>query len=322
MSVEALIYCELNLELGIIANNKRWRIISKSRDLDIKIHKQFEESGKHLKAFVGMVFSNDKDLERSVLASMTSNKNQGIYSCSDENGFIVVATTHQSAWHPHCVYVRLAYNLNRIDKGALKQLINELKLVYEQPLFFFIDNRFKGLDQVLLDERLRFIRKTEVITFYPQKREEIEPNRKIKAVSEITKEPVWMNSLFELCKTIYTETHIDNPVGDFPLASWKRIIMEDLNEENSYVVINENKVIAFSLMHQVEKFKWELGWIGVEQHSELSLLDDLITMQLNDAIKLGIVEIEKEVDSTCLYSLHIAETLSYDVSETLYAFIS
>ena len=45
-------------------------------------------------------------------------------------------------------------------------------------------------------------------------------------------------------------------------------------------------------------------------------------MQLQDAVKLGIIAIEKEVDSTCPYSLHIVESLSYDVSETLYAFIS
>ena len=48
--------------------------------------------------------------------------------------------------------------------------------------------------------------------------------------------------------------------------------MEDLNEENSYVVINENKVIAFSFMYPVDEHNWELGWIGVENRSEMNLL--------------------------------------------------
>lgn len=287
----------------------------------MKLHKQFGESDKHLSVFVGKVFSKHKDLEQSFLTSMGSNMNKGIYSCADENGPIVVATTHKSSWHPHCVYVRLAYDLNRIDKDAIKQLIGGLKIVFGQPLFFLIDNRFKGLDYVLLDEGLWLIRKTEVITFHPQKREII-MEQQVMTISEIANKLTLMTSLFEICKAIYTETHADNPVGNFPLASWERIIMEGLNEENSYVVIDDNKVIAFSLMYQVEEDKWELGWVGVEKHSELNLLDHLIALQLQDAAKLGIVEIEKEVDSTCSYSLHITESLSYKVSETLHAFIT
>ena len=147
-------------------------------------------------------------------------------------------------------------------------------------------------------------------------------DRKVTAISEITNDPILMTSLFELGKRIYSETHSDNPVGNFPLASWENIIMEDLNVENSYVVINDNKVIAFSFMYPADKDNWELGWIGVENLAELNLLDEIITLQIQDASKLGIITIEKEVDSTCPYSLHIVESLSYDVSETLYAYIS
>ena len=130
-----------------------------------------------------------------------------------------------------------------------------------------IDNRFESLDEVLLNKGLRFIRKTEVIMIKPQKREMLTMDRKVKAISEITNDPILMTSLFELCKRIYTETHSDNPVGDFPLASWESIIMEDLNVENSYVVINDNKVIAFSFMYPVDEHNWELGWIGVQDRS-------------------------------------------------------
>lgn len=290
--------------------------------MKIIMHKKFGEDSNHLKSFVERFFSKHKDLEQNFLSSMGSTSNKGIYSLNDENDIVAVATTHHSPWHPHCVYVRLAYDLNRIDEGALKLLIDNLKDEFDKPLFFLIDNRFKGLEGVLLYKGLRFIRKTEVITFLPQKREIIAIDRKVKAISEITNEPILMTSLIELCKTIYTETHLDNPVGDFSLANWESIIMEDLNEENSYVVINENKIIAFSLMHQVEENHWELGLIGVEKRSEMTLLDSLITMQLRDATNLGVVEIEKEIDSTCPYSQHIVESLNYNISETLYAFIT
>ena len=106
-------------------------------------------------------------------------------------------------------------------------MIDDLKEQFEKPLFFLIDNRFESLDEVLLNKGLRFIRKTEVITIKPQKREMLTMDRKVKTISEITNEPILMTSLFELCKRIYTETHLDNPVGDFSTCpvgkalSWK-----------------------------------------------------------------------------------------------------
>ena len=95
--------------------------------------------------------------------SMNSKMNKGIFSIDDENGLAVVATTHQTTWHPHCVYVRLAYDFNQINNGALQLMIDELKKQFEKPLFFLIDDRFESLGEVLLNKGLRFIRKTEVI---------------------------------------------------------------------------------------------------------------------------------------------------------------
>ena len=286
------------------------------------VQRQAGVSGMHMKAFVTEVYKKHKDLERNFIASINSKMNKGIFSIDDENGLAVVATTHQSTWHPHCVYVRLAYDFNRVNDEALQLMIDELKEQFDKPLFFLIDNRFEGLDEVLLNKGLQFIRKTEVISIKPEKREMVSIDQKVKAISEITNDLIVMTSLFELSKRIYTETHLDNPVGDFPLASWESIIMEDLNVENSYVVINENKVIAFSLMYEVDEQNWELGWLGVQNPAEMKLLDVLLTKQIQDATQLGILAIEKEVDSTCPYSLHIAESLSYEVLETLYAFIS
>ena len=276
----------------------------------------------HLKAFVTKVYKNHEDLERNFIASMNSKMNKGIFSIDDENGLAVVATTHKTTWHPHCVYVRLAYDFNRVNNAALQLMIDKLKKHFDKPLFLLIDDRFEKLSEVLLNKGLRFIRKTEVIMIKPQEREVQTNDRKVTAISEITDDPLLMSSLFELGKRIYTETHLDNPVGDFSLASWEDIIMEDLNSENSYVVINDNKVIAFSFMYPVDETNWELGWIGAQDCSEMNLLDLLITKQLKDAVMLGIETIEKEVDSTCPYTLHIVESLSYDISETFYAFIS
>ena len=201
-------------------------------------------------------------------------------------------------------------------------MIDELKKHFDKPLFFLIDDRFEGLAEVLLYKGLRFIRKTDVIMIRPQKRVVLANNRRVTPISEITNDSILMTSLFELAKRIYSETHSDNPVGDFPNVSWESIIMDDLNVDNSYVVVNDTEVIAFSFMYPVDKDKWELGWLGVEDLAELTLLDEMIAIQIQDAAKSGIKSIEKEIDSTCPYSKHIVDSLSYEVIEILNAFMS
>ncbi|WP_210469292.1 hypothetical protein [Sporosarcina sp. 6E9] len=290
--------------------------------MSVITQKQIRKSNDQLKQFVQKVFSKHRDLERNFISSMNSKMNTGVYAIDDESGVVVVATTHQSTWHPHCVYVRLAYDFNRVNNGSLHLMIDKLKEQIVQPLFFLIDNRFEGLDEVLLNKGMRLIRKTEVILIRPRKCEVLTNGRKVKAISEISNEPILMTSLFELCKRTYTETHLDNPVGDFPIASWEGIIMEDMKEDNSYVVINENKVIAYSFMYPVDARNWEIGWIGTQDRTEMNLLDLLISKQLKDAVRSGIKTIEKEIDSTCPFSMHIVESLTYEASETWSAFMS
>ena len=286
--------------------------------LKMKIHKRFKEDNDYLMSFVEKVFTEHQDLKRNTLMSMESKMNKGIFSLGNENGPELVATVHTSTWHPHCMYVCLAYDFNRLDKSALRSMIDYLKSEFEKPLFFLIDDCFNGLDKLLLENEFCFIRKTEVINIHPQKSEIVRLGHEINTVSQM----LYDSSLVGLCKSIYTETHLDNPVADFPRSSWKNMILEDLIVENSYIVLSGKNVIAFSLMHLGdEKDGWELGWIGVKDSSDLTLLDMLLNRQLRDAVECGIVTIEKEVDTTCPYSIHIAKSLAHNVLETWYAFI-
>ena len=287
----------------------------------MSIHRWVKKDNDYLKTFVEMVFTKHRDLKDKTLMSMESKMNKGIFSLDNENGPELVATAHTSTRHPNCIYVCLAYDFNRLDKSALRLMIDFLKNEFEKPLFFLIDDRFIGLDKLLLEQEFRWIRKTEVINIHSKKSEIVRLDNEIKTVSQILHEPTLMFSLVELCKSIYTKTHLDNPVADLPSSSWRNIILDDLIEENSYIVLNENSVIAFSFMHQGEENDWELSWIGVEDSSKLTLLDFLLNRQLQDAVECGIVTIEKEVDTTCPYSLHIAKSLSHNVLETWYAFI-
>jgi len=287
----------------------------------MQIHRNVER--KNVGLFVEKVFGQNKDLIRNFYASMGSGMNEGIFSVESFGGMVVAASTHCSAWHPHCIYVRLAFDFNCVDERAIKFMIEFLKDEVKMPLFFLIDDRFSRLARLLVQEDFRLIRKTEVINIKPGilSSENDVSDKRIKTVAQILNEPIVLSSLIEICKKIYTETHIDNPVADLSNSSWKNVILDDLIDSSSYVVVNRNNVVAFSLMYEGEGNSWELGWLGVADSEEMVLLNLVLNKQLHDAKEQKIVYIEKEVDTTCPYSLHIAKSLSYDVSVTWYTYI-
>ncbi|HJF33366.1 MAG TPA: hypothetical protein K8V56_16505 [Sporosarcina psychrophila] len=287
----------------------------------MQIHRNVERQDMNL--FVEKVLGEHKDLLRNFYVCMGSKMNEGIYSVADENGIVVAASTHYSTWHPHCVYVRFAYDFNCVDERAIHFMIEFLKDEFEKPLFVLIEDRFSRLGELLLQKDFRLIRKTEVINIKPEScsTENDIRNKEIKTVEQILKDPILLSSLIEICKKTYTETHVDNPVADLSTLSWESVILDDLIDSSSYVVVNGNNVVAFSLMYEGEGYSWELGWIGVANSEEMVLLDVILSKQLHDANEQKIAYIEKEVDSTCPYSLHIAKSLLYEVSETLYSYV-
>ena len=77
-------------------------------------------------------------MKQGMHRSISSKLHKDIYVINNEKEILVVASTHKSSWHPHCIYVQLAYNLESTDVQALQLMISELKSKYDQPLFFLI----------------------------------------------------------------------------------------------------------------------------------------------------------------------------------------
>ena len=54
-------------------------------------------------------------------------------------------------------------------------------------------------------------------------------DKEVKTVAQILNDPSFTDlSLIEICKKIYTETHVDNPVADLSNSSWENVILDDL----------------------------------------------------------------------------------------------
>ncbi len=287
-----------------------------------KLDKSNQDVLNKLNTFIDNVFGENSDLKSRMNRSVSAKLHKDIYSVQNDDEIFAVASTQKSTWHPNCIYVQLAYVLNGFDKQALQILIAELENKYDQPLFFLLDDRFYGLIEILTQNQFKMIRKTEIIHIEPTLlKGETAHDEHLLSIGEIRTNVARMDSFIQLCKKTYTETHTDNPVSTLSIDSWRYAAMDGLMEEHSYVMVNGSKVTGFSLMYESDENSWELGWVGVDDTSRINDLDKLIRKQVEDAVKHSISFIEKEVDSTCPYSLHICESVKYEVAETLYAYM-
>ena len=287
-----------------------------------KLDKSNEGELSILNTFIDKVFWENSDLKHGMHRSISSELHKDIYVSNNGKEILVVASTHKSSWHPHCIYVQLAYNLESTDVQALQLMIFELKSKYDQPLFFLLDDRFSTMKDLLCRNQFKMIRKTEIIHITPKEANgNITQDERILSIKQIRNNEARMDSLVRLCKKTYTETHIDNPVANLPNESWRQAAMDGLMEEYSYALVEGSEITAFSLLYESDESSWELGWIGVDDYSRITDLDKLLHRQIEDAVKHNISFIEKEVDSTCPYSLHICKSVAYEVSETLNAYM-
>lgn len=287
-----------------------------------KLDKSKQDELNKLNTFIDKVLWENSDLKSRMNSSISAKLHKDIYSLQNNDEILAVASTHKSTWHPNCIYVQLAYDLNGVDELALQSLITELEKKYDLPLFFLLDDRFYGLIEILNQNQFRMIRKTEIIHIESTLRKgETVQDERIFSINEIRTNEARLDSFVQLCKKTYTETHTDNPVAHLPIESWRHAALDGLVEEFSYVLVEGLEVTAFSLMYESDEKVWELGWIGVDDDSRLNDLDKLIHQQVEHAITHAISFIEKEVDSTCPYSLHICKSVKYKVAETLYAYV-
>ena len=288
-----------------------------------RLDKNNEEEMCKIRTFIDEVLWENSDLKEGMHWSISSKLHKDIYVIENEKEILVAASTHKSFWHPNCIYVRIAYDLARTDEQILQSIISELKSIYEQSLFFLLDDRFTQLQKLLTRNQFRMIRETEIIHIDPTHSfGETMQEEEILSIRQIRSNEGRMDSLVQLCKKTYTETHTDNPVATLPTESWRNAALDGLMEEHSYVIVNGQNISAFSLLYEGDENSWELGWIGVDDLSRISNLDQLIHKQLEDAVNHNISFIEKEVDSTCPFSLHICKSVLYDVAETLYAYVN
>lgn len=273
--------------------------------------------------FILQVLSKHPDLLSNMQTLMSSTTNKGIFSIQENDQLLIVASAIQSTWHPFCTYIQFAYDFSRPNIPFTNMLIH-LQEHFDRPLLFKMDARFGRLRNTLESHAYRLIRQTNLCTIDVAKYS-LEPVRlpeTVQSLQAIKRVSCLYNQFISLCKHVYTTTHQDNPVAEIPITVWEKIILADILESCSKVLVIEGEVRAFSLMYEGdEPGTWELGWNGAAQDEDLPMLESMLLYQIQLGKKQGIHTIEKENDSTDPFSQYVLKRLPHTVCNTLYTYI-
>lgn len=120
---------------------------------------------------------------------------------------------------------------------------------------FKIDGRFTQLNSVLIESNYKMVRQTDICSIDVRT---VHVEGKMLLDNVLTLHDLWEiphlhDQFISLCKDVYTNTHLDNPVADLPIIAWTNMIMANVLEEISLVLVVENEVRAFSLMYEGDK---------------------------------------------------------------------
>jgi hypothetical protein len=188
---------------------------------------------------------------------------------------------------------------------------------------FKIDGRFTQLSSVLIELNYKMIRQTDICSIDVNTvhvEGKILPDN-VLILHDLRKIPHLHDQFISLCQDVYTNTHLDNPVADLPISEWTNMIMADVLEEISSVLVVEDEVRAFSLMYEGDRTdSWELGWNGVRSKEPPFILKEMLEHQIRIGQRHGIHIIEKENDSTDPFSQYVIKDIPHQVSKTLYSY--
>ncbi|GEL77865.1 hypothetical protein [Tenuibacillus multivorans] len=253
----------------------------------------------------------EEDEIRALLNSSSLIDCQPAYNNKELVGAII---TWENEFHPYCTYVKLV-----VDPNAPYDTENYLfsKVDADKPLQSLVDesdkraiNFFEALDFVR-------VRKTYIARFnIGTSMIDQQINKKVIPLHKIG---LLKSDLVKLVKSNYEKVHIDNPVAKRSHSEWEGLIFaSDVNMNGSFIALDEeDRIVAYSFLHNCDNETLELGWCGVSDETHLYLLPQLVLKQGSFAKKVGIQNLEGEFDTTDENAMYVFMELNFEVIESL-----
>jgi len=201
-----------------------------------------------------------------------------------------------SAFHPYAKYIDV------IAKNAADELMNHLlagTATHDKIILSCWDYELEKI-QLLKQFQFKLFRKTymetyEISTLLEQLEQEQSTHTFIPLL-EILNEPTLEQNLFQLLKSNYEQTHLDNPVKDVSWQTWKEILVDDTPDFHlSFVAVKENNVTAYIFLHPISTDHYEIGWVGMKNPTNLL---PILKQQLIELQRQGVKTVEFEIDTT------------------------
>lgn len=262
--------------------------------------------------------------EDYLLNLLSSNNGENAFAAYFGEKLIGVSFTWKSSFHSNCTYFRILVHPYYQDKAVAETLLENLEKQSQDDLPFQTSlwETSKYLMDTFEKKSYKIIRKTympkldlSTIDYYPFSPE---PFYEIKTLEEVAQDKELVNKLTKLVKANYEQTHLANPVADFELTEWEKLIFsEDMMEQLSYVFIEDEEIIAYSFLHETdEEGELELGWCGVREEDQIHTLPQLFLLQIHAAKKLKYKTILGEFDTTDQHAMEILKFFAFEPTPT------
>jgi len=230
----------------------------------------------------------------------------------------------RNEYHPSALYFSIHIHENFRNKGIGTMLLDHIKEINNDKLSLqtsFWETSIVG-DHFLRSKGFKVIRKTiepvldllHIENILASMRScDLPEEYQILNLSEIEDEVEYMNFI-TLTKKCYQYTHLDNPLGEISLEEWRRVVESDTVPDGSFVVMKNNVIIAFALLHENSNKIKDLGWRGVDSSCENNTKELILALtykQLEYAHKQQQDYLNAEIDTTDKWSLIMLDHLPF-----------
>lgn len=287
-------------------------------DLDIKKYNE-NQFGEVIKL---MKYSY---VEPFVLQIVEHLKYEFAYMAYEGENLVGLIVTWKSKIHPYCLYFRL-YSKPLSSQNVGLQLLQYVKQneVSEFPLQTSLWETSRKLMDLYEQLNMKIIRKTYMPKLDLQQHFKAldQSVYELKTLKDIVDNHSQMEQLTELVKRNYEETHLANPVAEMSIQQWQQLY-SDAILDGSFILcnpINQN-IIAYSFLHEAEdEMELEIGWSGVDQLEQLSVLQILTSHQITYAKTRNYKYLVGEFDTTSIYALEILKACPFEPGPTWITF--
>ena len=206
-------------------------------------------------------------------------------------------------FHPTEKYIRL-YSLEPIAE-LLERLVENIN-----PHNKIVLSCWEGeVERIELVEEYGFtlFRKTYMenfqINYLLAKLQHVQTQQVLKSLHEIISDPVLEEAFFTFLKNNYEQTHLHNEVQDYSWQQWKVQLLADQPDlELSYVLVQNENIEAYIMLHPGEAQHYEIGWVG---QRKTNYLQGILKQQLLKLQARGIETVACEVDTTDDYAMQL-----------------